>query len=307
MVVGAGIRLPAAKEAWMHAGNRGRHLPHLIGYDAHIAAFLDSLARWPYAMLQCALVADQMMWEPADIVFLHKFGNMMDGLSIPYMELLWPTAQETHIGADWAMLLAAALELAPRALHPLPKPLSSLSSPSAPIHSLATSPLPAAAIGGQNAAPLAGPPLLAAATMPAISVISVRTGTANPGLAKSGGIRDSVAKPTEARTAAAKRKRDESLTIIVPSSAGRGARGRGGATGRGRAVKGARGRGGRSGPGVSSQNPHGTTTLLTPKRADTDCSGRYQEAPVPYLALDSFASPLDVLARTLFSWHSDAH
>jgi hypothetical protein len=80
----------------MNAGNRAKHLPLVIDGDPDMAEFLNILAERPHCLYQCAEAAERLLWEPAQTAFLLKFGTILFGLSLPFMELIWPDAHSKH-------------------------------------------------------------------------------------------------------------------------------------------------------------------------------------------------------------------
>jgi len=96
MVVKGGVSalrsLPVVNmPAHLGSHNRAMHLPVIIGNSPQLAEFLDLVAERPYVACQCAVAAEMMLWEPAQSAFLYKFGNLLRGMSHPFMELVFPS------------------------------------------------------------------------------------------------------------------------------------------------------------------------------------------------------------------------
>lgn len=100
------------------AQNRAMHLPHIIGYSVELAEFLNIVAENPYCVYQCAVAAERLLWEPAQTAFLLKFGTILDGLSLPFAELIWPTEKATLLQSQQS--LNSMLKLTDKFFHPPP-------------------------------------------------------------------------------------------------------------------------------------------------------------------------------------------
>jgi hypothetical protein len=103
----------------VHLGphNRAMHLPHMIGYSVVLADFLNILAERPFCVYQCAQAAERLLWEPAQIAMLLKFATILHGLSLPFMELIWPL--EKNI-AEEIRALDTVLDLTNKFFTPTP-------------------------------------------------------------------------------------------------------------------------------------------------------------------------------------------
>jgi hypothetical protein len=113
------------------AQNRAMHLPHIIGYSTELAEFLNIVAENPYCVYQCAVAAERLLWEPAQTAFLLKFGTILDGLSLPFAELIWPNEKESLVQSQQS--LNAMLKLTDKFFHPPPLTNSKLLLPPTPI------------------------------------------------------------------------------------------------------------------------------------------------------------------------------
>jgi hypothetical protein len=82
--------------------NRVAHLPYIVGFDTKLGEFLDILAERPYVVLQCAQTAERLLWEPAQTAMWLKFGTILRGLSLPFIELIWPPSTSSSSSAPTA-------------------------------------------------------------------------------------------------------------------------------------------------------------------------------------------------------------
>jgi hypothetical protein len=71
--------------------NRARHLSVVLGDNAELGEFFDCLNEEPEAVWEMHLGAERLLLEPAQTACALKFATMLDGLSIPLMETIWPT------------------------------------------------------------------------------------------------------------------------------------------------------------------------------------------------------------------------
>jgi hypothetical protein len=71
-----------------------QYLPDMIGHSAVLAEFVDIISEQPLLTYQCAAAAERLLWEPACTVFTTKFGALLHGLSIPFIELILQTDEQ---------------------------------------------------------------------------------------------------------------------------------------------------------------------------------------------------------------------
>jgi hypothetical protein len=65
-------------------------LPHLLGESPALGRFFDQFNDEPEALWAMHIGAERLLLEPAQTATLIKFAILLDGLSIPLIERIWP-------------------------------------------------------------------------------------------------------------------------------------------------------------------------------------------------------------------------
>lgn len=88
--------------------NRARHLGLVIGGDLVIAQFLDQFSAEPCALFAMKASAERIGLRSVEIPCRLKFAQILDGLSIPQMEEIWPDDARARRASVRRVLAATA-------------------------------------------------------------------------------------------------------------------------------------------------------------------------------------------------------